>query len=121
MLNSTNTFHESINERLIEVIKWFVYVGLEPKIGEASGISYLWAQIEKKDGLKINIYIDKIDDKWKIKAQSYKWADYFTFPDEKPIQEWDETTKFNNLGELKEMINKIGPEITDGLLKLSNN
>ena len=121
LLNSTNTFYHPIPDNLLVVLKWFLYLELEPKFGGNIDESYVWAQISKKDGRKAHIYIDKdtIKDNWRIKAKYYKLADYVDSLNNQPMYEFESSQSFDNLGQLKEMIDNIKPEIVDGLLEIA--
>lgn len=121
LLNSTNTFYGAVDEQLVEVLKWFCYLGLDPKEGFGVNESFIWAQIGKKDGSKAHIYIDKdkIKDKWKIQVKYYKFAEYINSLNNQPMYEFETNQSFSSLEQLKEMIDSIRPEIVDGLLEIA--
>jgi len=53
LLNSTNKFYGAVDESLIRILKWFFYLGLEPKEGGDPEEYFIWAQIIKRDGEKL--------------------------------------------------------------------
>lgn len=118
MLNSINTFYSPIHDDLIEVLKWFIYVELEPRIGGNLEEHFIWAEIIREDGRKACIYIDKVKDKWKIKATFYKLADYVDSLNNSPMYEYESSQTYENLGHLKETINTSRPLIVSGLLEI---
>jgi len=69
---------------------------------------------------KAHIYIDKdiIKNNWRIKTKYYKLADYVDSLNNQPMYEFESSQSFDNLGQLKEMIDSIRPEIVDGLLEM---
>ncbi len=121
MLNSINDFWTDIPDSLIKVMSWFFYLGLEPKVGGSIDQGhFLWAQIIKRDGEKICIYLDKLKDKWKIKVKLYKVADYVNSLNNQVMYEFTASYTYDNLQQLKEMIDSIRPEIVDGLLEIED-
>jgi len=118
LLNSTNKFYGALDENLIRILKWFFYLGLDPKEGGDPEEYFIWAQIIKRDGEKICIYLDKIKDKWKIKVKFYKVADYVNSLNSQPMYEFTASYTYDNLKQLKEMIDSMRPEIVEGLLEI---